>query len=84
MVLVLEILAGIAAVMLAAFIVIVLTRRRRSGAAPRIEPGGAVAAPAPKKTRKVSDTKAFRQYAHGDIDHDEYREILEKNQKESG
>jgi uncharacterized membrane protein len=83
MVLVFEIVAGIVAVLLAAFIVIVLMRRRRPGAAPHSEPSGAVEAPAPKK-RKVSDTKAFRQYAHGDIDHDEYREILEKNQKESG
>lgn len=76
MILAIEIGAGIIVILAAYF----LGRRMRPGAKQSSEaPGG----PAPKK-RKITDTKAFRQYAHGDIDHDTYREILEKNQKEGG
>jgi uncharacterized membrane protein len=73
MTLVLEIAAAIVVIVGAIF----LSRRRAK--ANRAQPAGE----APKKNRrKITDTKAFRQYAHGDISHDTYREILEGNQKE--
>ena len=72
---VLEIVTGIVLVV----IVFVWAKRRQ-------KPGSSGQAsgsePSKKPPKRMTDTRAFRQYAHGDIDHDTYREILEKNQKE--
>ena len=70
MILALEILAGIVLIVVA----FVWGRKRRGPT----QNDQASKTPA----RKTTDTKAFRQYAAGDIDHDTYREMLEQIQKD--
>jgi uncharacterized membrane protein len=70
----------VAAVVLVA---IALTVWRKKGAAGRSkDQWSAKAMSKSKKKKKMSDTQAFRQWAHGDIDHEKYTEILDKNAKE--
>lgn len=80
MILALEIGAAIVAALVAA--VVLISRSRTRHIANRADP--LAAKQIIKKKKKTSDTQAFRKWATGDIDHDKYREILDKNAKEGG